>query len=169
MNTPIPHFLLFSEARRDGRDGRWRFVRRPTDGSPELEVFDAEPHTHGERLELLAVVRGLESLDQPSRVTLLTTSRYVRRGIRYGLAQWRADDWRWERFGVMVPVKNGDLWQRLDRAMQYHRVDCHTWRIDSAACRGAKRADGGRGRGLADRFRDAVGRCFQPPSPALAG
>ena len=74
---------------------------------------DIEPDIQGERLELLTVVRGLEALDQPVPVTLMTPSIYVREGIRYGLAEWRRNGWRWESFGQMVPVKNCDLWQRV--------------------------------------------------------
>ena len=97
-----------------------------------LEAFDEEPGVQGERLELLAVIRGLEALDQPSRVTLVTSSRGVSRGLRFGLAEWRTNNWQWERFGRRVPVKNHDLWQRVDRALQFHRVECRTWRIDQA-------------------------------------
>ena len=88
------------------------------------------PNAQGERLELLAVVRGLEALEQPSRVTLVTPSKYVNRGLTYGLAEWRANDWQWEHFGEMVPVKNRDLWQRVDRALAYHQLECRTWRFD---------------------------------------
>jgi hypothetical protein len=104
------------------------------DGSFRLDAEDVEPQTVGERLELLAVVRGLEALDQPSRVTLITTSKYVREGIRHGVMEWRENDWRWERFGQMVPVKNQDLWQRVDRAMRFHKIDCRILRFDSPHC-----------------------------------
>jgi hypothetical protein len=73
-------------------------------------------------------------LDQPSRVTLITTSKYVREGIRHGVMEWRENDWRWERFGQMVPVKNQDLWQRVDRAMRFHKIDCRMLRFDSPHC-----------------------------------
>ncbi len=114
------------------QDGDWRFVLQTTDGRRQLEVADAEPELAGERLELLTVVRGLESLDQPSRVTLVTPSAYVTRGLAYGLEEWRANDFHWERHGEMVPVKNRDLWRRVDRALKFHAVDCRVWRIDKA-------------------------------------
>ena len=72
----------------------------------------------------------LESLDQPSQVTLVECGRYVRQGLQYGLAEWRENGWRWEFFGDMVPVKNGDLWQRLDRALRFHQVECCRRRFD---------------------------------------
>ena len=127
-----PHSLLFSESPETNEPGRWRFVLRASDGSRRLVVDEVEPEIRGERLELLTVVRGLESLDEPSRVTLVTRSTYIREGIRYGVSEWRKNGWRWESFGRMVPVKNADLWQRIDRAMQFHRVECRIWRFDRA-------------------------------------
>jgi len=128
----LTKYQLFSEAGVGGQEGRWRFVLRRDDDSPPLEAGGIEPDVRGERLELLAVVRGLEALDEPSRVVLLSASVYVREGIRYGLEQWRTDGWQWESFGQMVPVKNRDLWQRVDRALEFHQVECRTWRIDPA-------------------------------------
>ncbi|MEX2176076.1 MAG: RNase H family protein [Pirellulaceae bacterium] len=138
MSVPTPHFLLFSEAftrpapacpapaqsEAAARAGRWRFVLQHADGQACLEAADEEPETSTERLELLAIVRGLEAIDEPSQVTLVAGSRSIGRGIRYGLAQWRENDWHWERYGKLTPVKNGDLWQRIDRAMAIHSVKC---------------------------------------------
>ncbi len=76
---------------------------------------------------------GLEALDQPSRVTLVTSSKYVHRGLLYGLQEWRSNDWMWEHFGEMAPVKNRDLWQRLDHALAFHELDFRPWRFDVAA------------------------------------
>jgi ribonuclease HI len=132
MKIPAPHFLLHSEAREKNRQGQWRFVLQAADGSAKFEAADLEPGVTGERLELLAVVRGLEALDQPSRVTLFTPSRYVRGGIAYGLDDWRANDWTWERFGQTVPVKNRDLWKRFDHATRLHEVELRGWRFDAA-------------------------------------
>src|SRR5690606_15308310 len=110
----------------------WRFVLESIDGDTAIEAEDEEPGLRRERLELLAVVRGLEALDQPSRVTLVTSSQRVRRGFRSGLEQWRSQHWRWERDGRWMPIKNRDLWQRVDRALQFHQVECRTWRVDGA-------------------------------------
>ena len=95
-----------------------------------IEDVTAEELAAKQRLELLAVVRGLEALAQPSRVTLVTPSRYVNRGLAYGLAEWRANGWQWEHFGQMVPVKNRDLWQRVDRALAIHEVECFAWNAE---------------------------------------
>jgi ribonuclease HI len=129
MTRAAPHYLLFARGTAD-RDGAWSFVLQAADGSESITAADSEPEAKGERLELLAVVRGLESLDQPSRVTIITSGRYVQAGIAYGLDEWRSNDWMWESYGQMVPVKNQDLWQRLDRAMRFHRLEVRRWRID---------------------------------------
>lgn len=138
MDVRNPEYVLFCESAGGtpgvaaSRDG-WRFVLQSADGADRLEAADSEPDARGERLDLLAVVRGLEALDQPSHVTLVTTSRYVRHGLVYGLAEWRENDWRWDRFGEMAPVKNADLWRRVDQALAYHTIVCRTWRTESAA------------------------------------
>lgn len=129
MSVPAPHFLLFSNARQDRPPhepaaGQWRFVLEAVDGSLKLEATDAEAEISRDRLELLAIVRGLEALDQPSMVTVVTSSRYISRGLRFGLPTWRENGWQWERFGQLVAVKNADLWQRIDRAMKFHRLAC---------------------------------------------
>ena len=133
MRSTAPHYLLMSETRtveEKPDSGRWRFVLEQIDGSNRIEVADEEPYVRGERLQLLAVLRGLEALEQPSRVTLVTPSRYVGKGFRNGLDFWRDNDWCWERFGEMTPIKNQDLWKRIDRSMEFHRIDCRIWNFD---------------------------------------
>lgn len=138
MTVHAPHFLLFSEARKSRAkasaaaedNGLWHFVLESVDGRTKLEATDEEPEVDPERLELLAVVRGLEALDQPSQVTLVTRSRSVTRGLRFGIERWRDSGWQWECFGKMAPIKDSDLWQRIDQALQFHQVRCRTWRFD---------------------------------------
>ena len=135
--STAPHYLLLCEVNVDasdsGADGRWMFILERLGSSERLEVADTEPSLGGERLQLLAVVRGLEALEQPSRVTLVTSSRYVARGIRLYLNRWRENDFQWERFGTMVPIKNQDLWRRISRAMDIHNVDCRGWQLQVAS------------------------------------
>lgn len=140
MIAPNPHYLLFCTIHMsDGpthdiqaqgspkpalHRGRWHFVLEQLDGAQRLEVADSESVDAADRLALLCVVRGLEALEQPSRVTLVTTSRYVMRGLKYGLDSWRESGYCWERFGVQKPVRNADLWKRVDGALGYHGVSC---------------------------------------------
>ena len=132
-----PHFVLVSESRfscpessdqaesRDSESPRfWHFVLRSEDGQVAEDAWDEEADASEERLALMAVVRGLEAIPQPAHVTLVTQHAWIRRGLRFGLDVWRDNHWRWERFGVMAPIKHGDLWRRIDRALQYHEVQC---------------------------------------------
>ena len=141
MSVSAPHFMLFAHvtgntlvgAAANSPDaeigaaefgGRWRFVLQTPEGKTLLDAEDEEEGDSRERLELLAIVRGLEALDQPSQVTLVTQSHAISRGLREGLAQWRENDWQWERFGSLTPIKNRDLWQRVDQALSIHQVKC---------------------------------------------
>lgn len=139
MSVSAPHFLLYAHATgntlvgaaANSHDevelemgGKWRFVLQTPEGETLLDAEDEEDGDSRERLELLAIVRGLEALDQPSQVTLVTQSQAISRGLREGLQQWRENDWQWERFGSLTPIKNRDLWQRVDQAMGFHQVKC---------------------------------------------
>jgi ribonuclease HI len=119
---------LTAESGGQKRPGWWRFRMSDPEMAEPLEIDDIEPNTQGERLELLCVLRALEALEGPRQVTLFTASNYVREGIRYGLEDWRRDDWQWESFGEMVPVRNDDLWRRIDRTLKFHEVHCRPLR-----------------------------------------
>jgi ribonuclease HI len=128
MQAIGPHYLLFTDSVGRSCQARgWRFVLQPTGEGERIVAADVEQGADDMRLDLLAVVRGLEALEQPSHVTLLAANRFVRRGIRHGLCQWRDHDWRWERFGKLVPIRDQDLWQRVDRALGIHQVECLVW------------------------------------------
>ncbi len=101
---------------------RWYFLREDIDGGDLFEASDTEPGAGRQELELLALVRGLESLHLPARLSLFTASRYVQQGLVFGLSEWRRNGWRWESFGTLVPIKHLDLWQRVDHALQYHQL-----------------------------------------------
>jgi ribonuclease HI len=134
MQATTDHFLLYTEATRcDDSGPHWKFILQSVGGDVQLSADDSELNSRASRLELLAVVRGLEAIDRPARVTLLTGSRYVSRGIRRQLHQWREDNWHWERFGELVPIRDHDLWQRVDHALQFHQVECCDWQTDDRA------------------------------------
>ena len=129
-----PHYLLLTQAQSNpdsvSQGGVWRFVLEQVGSSNRIEVSEEEPGVWGERLQLLAVVRGLEALEQPSRVTLITPSRFVGNGIRRGISEWRKNGWKWERFGRFAPVKHSELWKRVDQALQYHQINCRVWEFE---------------------------------------
>ena len=131
MTPNSPHYLLFAEASRSDRPVQtWRFVLQNVETQSRFSATDSEMTECCERLELLAVIRGLEALEGPSRVTLVTKSRYVSRGLKSGLTEWRNNNWCWERFGRIVPIRDQDLWQRIDRALQFHTVNCQAWHFE---------------------------------------
>ena len=131
-----PQYLLFCDSHltqpvsSDGNcepligQGQWHFVLERLDCQERLEAIDNEPQIHRDRIALLAVIRGLEALEQPGHVRLVTTSRYVDRGMRFGLPNWREANYEWESFGTFKPIRNADLWQRINSAMQFHEISC---------------------------------------------
>lgn len=88
----------------------------------EKRLYGAEPLTTNNRMELMAAIMALESLKRPCAVRLTTDSRYVQQGISQWLPNWKRRDWK---TADRKPVKNVDLWQRLDRAAARHEVE---WR-----------------------------------------
>lgn len=115
--------------------GGWGAVLRYGDHVKELHGGD--PDTTNNRMELMAAIQALESLTRPSAVDLHTDSSYVRNGIMSWVAKWRANGWR---TAAKQPVKNVDLWQRLDAAAAVHDVTWH-WVKGHAGDPGNERAD----------------------------
>lgn len=97
--------------------GGWAAILRF--GSTEKELFGGESGTTNNRMEMTAVIRGLEALTRPSLVTVHTDSRYVMDGLTKWLPKWKANGWK---TADKKPVKNEDLWRRLDEACQRHQV-----------------------------------------------
>ena len=88
----------------------------------ERELWGGEPATTNNRMELMAAIQALEALTRPCKVELHTDSQYVRTGISEWISAWKARGWR---TAAKAPVKNEDLWRRLDEARLRHEVD---WR-----------------------------------------
>ena len=89
-------------------------------GAHERELHGGEAQTTNNRMELMAAIRALEALTEPCVVVLHTDSRYVQQGISEWLAGWRRRGWK---TAGGDPVKNQDLWQRLDEARTRHQVE----------------------------------------------
>jgi ribonuclease HI len=88
-------------------------------GPHEKELFGGEPLTTNNRMELMAVIQALEALTRASRVQLTVDSRYVQDGVERWMPRWKRTGWKTKQG---TPVKNQDLWQRLDRALSGHQV-----------------------------------------------
>ena len=106
-------------------------------GEHERELYGAEEATTNNRMELTAAIMALESLKRPMKVDLFTDSSYVRNGIRSWIAGWKRNGWKNSK---KEPVKNADLWKRLDRAASEHDVEWH-WVRGHSGDPGNERAD----------------------------
>ena len=91
-------------------------------GKHEKLLSGSERETTNNRMELLAAISGLEALRETTRVDLTTDSQYVRQGITQWMNNWKRNGWR---TASRQPVKNQDLWQRLDSAVGVHEVSWH--------------------------------------------
>jgi ribonuclease HI len=98
--------------------GGWGAVLRY--GEREKEIHGGEAQTTNNRMELMAAIMALESLTRPVTVRLHTDSQYVRNGITKWLHGWKRNGWK---TSDKQPVKNMDLWQRLDTATEGHNVE----------------------------------------------
>lgn len=106
-------------------------------GAHERELNGGEAATTNNRMELTAAIAALEALTRPARVELHTDSEYLRNGITAWIGQWKRRGWK---TAARKPVKNVDLWQRLDAALARHEVDWH-WVRGHAGDEGNERAD----------------------------
>lgn len=122
--------------------GGWGALLRYQDR--EKEIYGGEPQTTNNRMEMLAAISALESLTRPARVVLTTDSTYLKDGITKWIHNWKRNGWK---TASKKPVKNADLWQRLESALAPHQVDWR-WvkghsghdeneRVDELARRGA--------------------------------
>ncbi len=104
--------------------GGWGVVLEAWDGAALVksrELSGGEPETTNNRMEMMAAIDALETLECPSTITVVTDSTYLKDGITGWIHGWKQNGWR---TASKKPVKNTDLWQRLDAAQTRHRV---TW------------------------------------------
>ncbi|MEK0164462.1 ribonuclease HI [Phaeobacter sp. JH18-32] len=104
--------------------GGWGVLLRAMDGDTvvkEKELQGGEAETTNNRMELLAAINALESLARPSTLTVVTDSAYVKNGVTGWIHGWKRNGWK---TASKKPVKNVELWQRLDEAQRRHTV---TW------------------------------------------
>jgi len=102
--------------------GGWAFLMRHVPTEKQLEDSGGDPDTTNNRMELTAVVRGLEALKKASDVELFTDSVYVGKGMSEWMPKWKANGWRRREGKKWAEVKNVDLWQELDALLQTHTV-----------------------------------------------
>lgn len=91
-------------------------------GEHRKELFGGEKHTTNNRMELLAAIQGLDALKRSCQVDLYTDSQYVRKGITEWMYNWKKNGWK---TAAKKPVKNDDLWKKLDELSGKHQVKWH--------------------------------------------
>ena len=119
-----PEVLLFTDGACSGNPGPggWAFILRHPKSGKELEQAGGEPQTTNNRMELMAVIRGLEALHRHSYVELFTDSEYVRMGLSAWMPKWKANGWRRGSGSDKSAIKNLELWKRLDELVAQHRL-----------------------------------------------
>ena len=118
-------------------------------GGHEKELFGGEATTTNNRMELTAVIEALASLKRTCRVAIYTDSEYVKNGMTTWIHNWKRRGWR---TADNKPVKNAELWQRLDSLVAQHQVGWH-WVKGHAGDPGNERADALANKGVASVLR----------------
>ncbi len=136
----LPLVQLFTDGACSGNPGPggWGYILRHPATGKEREASGGEAQTTNNRMEMMAVIEGLSALSRPSKVELHSDSEYVIKGLREWLKGWKAKGWR---TAAKQPVKNDDLWKRLDALiaeggyeLSYHWVRGHTGHPENERC-----------------------------------
>lgn len=118
----LPHVTIHTDGACSGNPGPGGWGAILTFGDREKELKGGEAMTTNNRMELMAAISALEALQKPCAVALYTDSQYLRGGITGWIHNWKRNGWR---TADRKPVKNVDLWQRLDAALHSHDVKWH--------------------------------------------
>ncbi len=122
----MPELFAYTDGACSGNPGPggWGVLLRAMEGDRivrERELNGGEAQTTNNRMELMAAISALEALKKPSKLTIVTDSNYVKDGITKWIHGWKKNGWR---NAAKKPVKNAELWQRLDAATHRHDI---TW------------------------------------------
>ena len=123
----MPELFAYTDGACSGNPGPggWGVLMIARDGERIVktrELSGGEPQTTNNRMELMAAISALEALSRASELTIVTDSAYVKNGVTEWIHGWKRNGWR---TSSKAPVKNADLWQRLDAAQTRHKV---SWR-----------------------------------------
>ena len=110
---------IFSDGACKGNPGPGGWGALLRYGEHEKELFGGEALTTNNRMELMAVIQALEALKRPSRVRVTTDSQYVKQGVTSWMARWKRNGWQ---TAERKPVKNRDLWERMDQILGRHEL-----------------------------------------------
>lgn len=120
----MPDLYVYTDGACSGNPGPggWGALMIARDGSKvvkERELCGGEAHTTNNRMELLGAIHALEALERPSKLTIITDSAYVKNGVTTWIHGWKRNGWRTSN---KKPVKNVELWKRIDEAQARHDV-----------------------------------------------
>ncbi|WP_295587204.1 ribonuclease HI [uncultured Lamprocystis sp.] len=118
--TEVVHAFTDGACKGNPGPGGWGALLRF--GETEKELCGGEHQTTNNRMELMAVIAAMESLKRPTCIAITTDSQYVKRGVTEWMSRWKRNGWM---TAERKPVKNRDLWERLDGALAPHQVDWH--------------------------------------------
>ena len=122
-DTPAPiDVTLYTDGACDPNPGPGGWAALLLFGDRQKALIGSDPNTTNNRMELQAVIAGLEALTRPCRVRLYTDSEYVHKGVTEYLARWKAKGWR---TSAKAPVANRELWEALDATLQRHVIEWH--------------------------------------------
>ena len=119
-----PKIHLFTDGACTGNPGPggWAYILRHVGTGKEKEATGAARLTTNNRMELIAVISGLEALREPCDVTVFTDSVYVGKGLSEWMPKWKSNGWQRREGAEWKPVKNEELWKRLDELVTVHQV-----------------------------------------------
>jgi ribonuclease HI len=146
MNGPVE---IYTDGACKGNPGPGGWGAWLKSGMHHKELFGGEAQTTNNRMELTAVIEALGSLKHPCKVKLHTDSQYVKNGISVWIHDWKRRGWR---TADKKPVKNEDLWRKLDEAVQGHDIEW-IWVKGHAGDPGNERADGLANKGVEEVLR----------------
>lgn len=117
-----PRVTIYTDGACSGNPGPGGWGAILVHGDHRREIKGGEPFTTNNRMELMAAISALEALKKPCFVDIHTDSQYLRNGITSWIDRWKRNGWR---TAEGKPVKNAELWRRLDAALARHRVRWH--------------------------------------------
>lgn len=135
--SALEHVEIYTDGACSGNPGPGGWGALLSYKGTTKEICDGEVLTTNNRMELFAAIAALETLKRPAQVKLNTDSTYLRDGITKWIHNWKRNGWR---TSDKKPVKNADLWQRLEKAIEIHEVSWH-WVKGHAGHDGNERAD----------------------------
>ena len=142
--------VIYTDGACSGNPGPGGWGALLISGGHRKDICGGEPDTTNNRMEMMAAIQALESLTKPCQVELHTDSTYVMKGISEWIHNWKRRGWK---TADKKPVKNEDLWRRLDEARLRHQVDWR-WVKGHAGHELNEAADALAGKGL----REALGK-----------